>query len=142
MAKKVYDNVWDAIGTKPEKAKGLKIRSNLMKQLIVFIRKSRFTQKEAAKFFDVSQPRISNLTQGKISLFTIDFLIALCDKAGIAVEISTPENKIETPENDQGSQSESRNIHATEYDPSSKVISLDFVREKQSEEYREDYKVN
>lgn len=142
MAKKVYDNVWDAIGTKPEKAKSLKIRSNLMKRLIVFIRKSRFTQKEAANFFEVSQPRISNLTQGKISLFTIDFLVGLCEKAGIAVEISTPENKIAAPDKAQGLKRQSPDIHATEYELSSNVVSVVFSGRKQSEEYREDYKIN
>lgn len=88
MDSETYDNIWDALDFEPEKAKSLNIRSELMIELTKFIQKKKFTQKKAAKFFGVSQPRISNLNQGKIDLFTIDFLVELCVKAGIEVDVS------------------------------------------------------
>lgn len=88
MANEVYDDVWEAVGIKPDKAKSLDIRSDLMIELTDFIEDQGFTQKKAAAFFGVSQPRISNLVHGRLSLFTIDFLVELCVKAGIDVNFS------------------------------------------------------
>lgn len=88
MANNTYDDIWDAFNIKPDKAKSLDIRSDLMIELTDFIEDRGFTQKKAAAFFGVSQPRISNLVHGRLSLFTIDFLVELCVKAGIDVNFS------------------------------------------------------
>lgn len=88
MANNTYDDIWDAFNIKPDKAKSLDIRSDLMIELTDFIEDKGFTQKKAAAFFGVSQPRISNLVHGRLSLFTIDFLVELCVKAGIDVDFS------------------------------------------------------
>ncbi|MFT8662640.1 helix-turn-helix domain-containing protein [Zymomonas mobilis] len=88
MANNTYDDIWDAFNIKPDKAKSLDIRSDLMIELTDFIEDKGFTQKKAAAFFGVSQPRISNLVHGRLSLFTIDFLVELCVKAGINVDVS------------------------------------------------------
>ncbi len=46
-----------------------------------------WTQAQAAKHLGVTQPRISNLMRGKISLFSIDSLIELLTRAGVKLEI-------------------------------------------------------
>lgn len=52
------------------------------------IRAQGWTQKKAAEILGVTQPRISDLMRGKISLFSIDSLVGLLSKAGITVEVT------------------------------------------------------
>jgi predicted XRE-type DNA-binding protein len=72
----------------PERAGNLKVRSKLMNLLAGYIRRKGFKQTEAADHFGVSQGRISELLNGRISKFTIDYLINMCSRAGIEVDIS------------------------------------------------------
>ena len=43
---------------------------------------------EAAKLFNITQPRVSDLMRGKINLFGIDALVNMAAAAGMYVEIS------------------------------------------------------
>jgi predicted XRE-type DNA-binding protein len=47
------------------------------------------TQTEAAKRLKVSQPRISDLTRGKISRFSLDTLVNMLTDAGLEVDLRT-----------------------------------------------------
>ena len=61
--------------------------SALMTELCDFIKAAGLTQKQAAKKFGVTQPRISDLVRGKIDLFGIDTLVSMAATAGLKVEI-------------------------------------------------------
>ncbi len=86
---KTYKNVFEAIEDDPVIAENLRIRSEMMVMLRKFIKENGLTQKQAAKQFHVTQPRISNLVRGKIDLFTIDMLVSMLSHAGIHVEFVT-----------------------------------------------------
>ena len=45
------------------------------------------TQARAAKLFDVSQPRVSDLMRGKIDRFSIDTLVEMLGHAGARVSL-------------------------------------------------------
>jgi predicted XRE-type DNA-binding protein len=47
-------------------------------------------QREAARLFGVSQPRISELVHGKIDQFSIDSLVNMLARAGFRVEVRVP----------------------------------------------------
>lgn len=51
-------------------------------------RRKKFTQTEAAKYFNVPQPKISKILRGKVDEFSIDYLIKLVAKAGKSPRIS------------------------------------------------------
>ncbi len=51
------------------------------------------TQAEAASVLGISQPRVSEIARGKISAFSSDLLIRLCDRAGIAVTVEAELHK-------------------------------------------------
>jgi len=68
-------------------AANLKIRAKLMDRLIAYIEDNQLSQKEAASVFDVGQPRISYLVNGRISKFTIDSLVNMCSAAQISVDL-------------------------------------------------------
>jgi len=84
--KKGSGNVFADLGFSPAESRNLRIRSELMTALRKFIQNERLTQAEAAKRLKVSQPRISDLTRGKISRFSVDTLINMLSDAGLEVD--------------------------------------------------------
>ncbi len=80
-------NVFRDLGFSAEEATNLKMRTDLMIRLSKLIEARGLTQAQAAKFFGVSQPRISDLVRGKIDRFSVDTLIAMLGYAGVRVQI-------------------------------------------------------
>jgi len=80
-------NVFRDLGFGPEEAASLKVRAMLMAELEKHIRSKHLTQKQAAERFGVTQPRISDLIRGKISLFSVDTLITMLTHAGLKVDV-------------------------------------------------------
>jgi predicted XRE-type DNA-binding protein len=58
-----------------------------MRKLVGHITATGMTQSEAAKQLGVTQPRISDLTRGKVDLFSIDSLVNMLGSAGLHVDI-------------------------------------------------------
>lgn len=82
-----FENVWDAIEKTPALAANMKLRAGLMMALTEYIREQRLSQSQAAKKFGVTQPRISDLTRGRIDVFAIDTLVNMLVLAGMQVEL-------------------------------------------------------
>ena len=80
--------MWDAIEDDLGDRQRMKVLSNLMAELRLYIRAKRWTQQVAAKRLGVTQPRISNLMQSRINLFSIDALVEMTGRAGIKLDIS------------------------------------------------------
>ena len=78
-------NVFSDLGFGPAEAANLRIRSEMMAALIADIEQRGLTQSRAARLLGITQPRVSNLMQGKIQLFSIDTLVKLLGKAGLRV---------------------------------------------------------
>lgn len=85
-------NVFEDLGFDIEEAANLKVRADLMIDLRNFIEAKGWTQREAAVFFDETQPRISNLMGGEIARFSVDKLIVMLTRAGMQIDIQvTPQ---------------------------------------------------
>lgn len=82
-----HENVWAAIADDPGQAENLKIRSALMAELTTYIHQAGLTQAQVARRFGVTQPRISDLTRGKIDLFSIDALVNMLTAAGLHLDL-------------------------------------------------------
>lgn len=82
-------NVFTDLGFDQDEAEHLRIRSALMATLREVLEKRKLTQAEAARLFEVSQPRVSDLVRGKIGLFSIDTLVDMLARAGLRVEVRT-----------------------------------------------------
>ncbi len=80
-------DVFADLGFSPAESRNLQMRSQLMTALRKFIEREGWTQAEAAKRLNVSQPRISDLTRGKISRFSVDTLVNMLSDAGLAVDL-------------------------------------------------------
>ncbi len=87
MSNERFDSVWDAIEDTPEEAANMKLRSELMLALKEHIARTGLSQSQAAKLFGVTQPRISDLMRGKISLFGLDSLVNMAAAAGLYIEM-------------------------------------------------------
>jgi predicted XRE-type DNA-binding protein len=87
MKTQEFASVWDAIEDTPDAAEHMRIRSSLMISLKQHVKEQGWTQTEAAAALGVTQPRVSDLMRGKISLFGIDALISLLSAAGLRVEV-------------------------------------------------------
>lgn len=82
-----FENVWDAIEKAPAIAANMKLRAALMLALTEYIREQGLSQSQAARKFGVTQPRISDLTRGRIDVFAIDTLVNMLAMAGMRVEL-------------------------------------------------------
>jgi predicted XRE-type DNA-binding protein len=87
-----YDNVFDALEDDPVEARHLKLRAQLMRALQDHIQTKRLTQAEAAGLLGVSQPRVSDLLNGKLHLFSIDMLVRMLARTGkqVTMRIKPP----------------------------------------------------
>jgi predicted XRE-type DNA-binding protein len=83
-----FANVCDAIADTPEEAANLTLRSELMDEIEAIIKKSGWTQKEAAKRCGVTQPRINDLLRGRIARFSLDALVNIAAALGRKVRVS------------------------------------------------------
>lgn len=84
---KTKRNVFSDLKFAPSEARNLQMRSQLITALRKFIDKEGLTQAEAAKRLKVTQPRVSDLTRGKISRFSLDTLVTMSGDAGLEVDL-------------------------------------------------------
>jgi predicted XRE-type DNA-binding protein len=85
MARRSFENVWDAI-EKTRKAR-MKMRSNLLLAIEQKVRGWNVTQGVAARRLGITQPRLNDILRGKSAKFCIDTLIALAGKADLKVQM-------------------------------------------------------
>lgn len=91
MEKQTFENVWDALEDTPEEAANMTMRSSLLIAIGERVRNWEVTQAEAAKRLGITQPRLNDLLRGKINNFSLDALIALAGRAGLAVRLDIAE---------------------------------------------------
>ena len=78
-------NVFLDIGFAPGEAENLLLRAQLMSRVREAVRA--MSQREAAKRFGVTQPRLNDLLRGKIDKFSLDALVNMLGHAGMRVEM-------------------------------------------------------
>lgn len=82
-----FDSVWKAIADTPEEAANLATRSELMQRIATIIHENGLTQIKAAKHCGVTQPRINDLLNGRISRFSLDALVNIATALGQRVHL-------------------------------------------------------
>ncbi|WP_067654062.1 helix-turn-helix domain-containing protein [Nocardia harenae] len=82
-----YTSVFDALADTPAEADNLRVRSHLMSAISDRIDEFDWSQRVAADNLGVTQPRISDLKNGKLSRFSIDTLVNLAKKVGLHVKV-------------------------------------------------------
>lgn len=82
-----FTSVWDALEETPEEAVNMRLRSELAVAVRQIIEGWQLTQAEAARRLGVTQPRLNDLLRGRVSRFSLDALVGLADRAGLAVHM-------------------------------------------------------
>ncbi len=83
-------NVYEDLGYKnPEEAKA---KAVLAQNISMIIRERDLTQSEAANILDIDQPKVSNLTRGKLRDFSLERLIRFTIALGNDVRIVVSEH--------------------------------------------------
>ena len=77
-----YTNVFDAVTDNPEEASELQTRADLMCVIRDIVQDNNWKQAEAATRMGLTQPRVSNLLNGKIDKFSIDLLMTCLFRLG------------------------------------------------------------
>ncbi len=81
-------NVFKDLGFTDEESVALAMRVDLAVEIEKFIKRKKLTQMKAAEYFDVPQPKISKIVGGKVSGFSIEYLVKMATKAGKNSRIS------------------------------------------------------
>ena len=78
----VFQSIFDAVTDSPQEASELETRGDLMISIRDIINDKEWTQKEAAEILGLTQPRVSDLKNGKIEKFSIDLLMTCLYRVG------------------------------------------------------------
>lgn len=79
---KKFNSAFQLVTDDKKEIENLEMRSNMMNAISDIIKSKKWTQEQAAEFLKVSQPRISDLKNGKISNFSVDMLMLMLSKLG------------------------------------------------------------
>ena len=80
-------NVFLDLGFPPHEAAVMLLRAQLAEALRAWMEQEGLTQADVAKKLGIAQPRVSEITRGKVELLSLDYLVGLCAKAGIPVRM-------------------------------------------------------
>ncbi|NOR72020.1 MAG: helix-turn-helix domain-containing protein [Methylomarinum sp.] len=87
MTLQFYESPFHATET-PEIANNMVLRADIMIMIRDIIDRKHWTQQQAANELCISQPRVSDLINGKIEKFTLDFLITILNSLGFKARFS------------------------------------------------------
>jgi predicted XRE-type DNA-binding protein len=87
MKRKRFDSVWDAIEPSAASAAGMKARAQMMTAIRETVEAWGVTQAVAAKRLGLTQPRMNDLIRGRVSKFSLDALLNIAARAGLAVRL-------------------------------------------------------
>jgi predicted XRE-type DNA-binding protein len=76
-----------SVATDVAEPQSMKLRAVLMSALTDYITQTHLSQSQAAEVFGVTQPRISDLTRGKVDVFGLDTLVNMASTAGLHVKL-------------------------------------------------------
>lgn len=83
-----FADVFEALADSPQEAANLRARAELVRQIGHVIAVKGWTQAVAAGQCGISQPRMSDLLAGRLSLFSLDALVNIASQLGtVRVEL-------------------------------------------------------
>lgn len=86
MAEK-FKSVFDAIAESPEEALNMKLRTSLIHEIRKKVTAAGWTQTQTAHRLGITQPRVSDLLNGKLSKFSLDALVNMLARLGSDVKL-------------------------------------------------------
>ena len=87
MTEQIFPSVWDALEDTPAEAENMKLRSSLTIAINEAVAAWHVPQSEAAKQLGLTEPCLNDLLRGRVGKFSLDTLVALAARAGLAVHM-------------------------------------------------------
>lgn len=75
-------NVFEDLGFGRQESANLAMKVDLAREVRKFVERQGLTQIEAARFFDVPRPKISNIQGSKLDGISIEYLVRMLAKTG------------------------------------------------------------
>jgi predicted XRE-type DNA-binding protein len=82
-----FTSVWDALAETPEGAAAMRHRAELALAIREAVEGWGQPQAQTASRLGVTQPCLNDLLRGRLDRFSLETLIALAERAGLAVEM-------------------------------------------------------
>lgn len=86
-------SVLDDLGFSPSEALEVKVKAELYRDLLQYIRERAFTQAELGRLLGMHQPDVSNLLNGRVSKFSVGKLIQLAGKLNLEARVKLTKPK-------------------------------------------------
>jgi predicted XRE-type DNA-binding protein len=80
-------SVLDDLGFSPSEALEIKVKAEIYRELLKFIREKGFSQQELGAVLGIHQPDVSNLLNGKVSKFRVGKLIQFAGKLDLEAKV-------------------------------------------------------
>jgi len=92
-------SVLDDLGFSPSEALEIKVKAEIYRELVQFIREQGISARELAVVLGMHQPDVSNLLSGKVAKFSVGKLIQCAGKLqlGAQIKITKPKTRRSTP---------------------------------------------
>lgn len=82
-----FASIWDALAETPDEAATMRRRAELALAIGQAVEGWNLSQSQAAARLGITQPRLNDLLRGRLDRFSLDTLMALAERAGLAVEM-------------------------------------------------------
>ena len=82
-----FASIWDALAETPDEAATMRRRAELALAIGQAVEGWNLSQCQAAARLGITQPRLNDLLRGRLDRFSLDTLMALAERAGLAVEM-------------------------------------------------------
>ena len=80
-------NIFLDLGFPAHEASVMLLRAQFAEALRAWMEREHLTQAQAAKRLGIAQPRVSDISRGKVELMSLDYLVGLCAKAKVDVDL-------------------------------------------------------
>jgi predicted XRE-type DNA-binding protein len=85
--------VLDDIGFSPSESLEIKVKAEIYRELLQYIKERGFAQQELGTLLGIHQPDVSNLLNGRVSKFSVSKLIKLADKLNLGAQVKLTKPK-------------------------------------------------
>lgn len=83
-----FTSVWDAIEDSASAAASMKLRAQLAHELIEELKRRKLPKGKAAALLNATEPRITDLLQGRVDRLSLDDLVDMAQFAGLKTSLT------------------------------------------------------
>jgi predicted XRE-type DNA-binding protein len=80
-------SVLDDLGFNPPEALEIKVKADIYRELLQYIKERGFSQQELCTLLGIHQPDVSNLLNGRVSKFSVSKLIKYAGKLNLGAQV-------------------------------------------------------